>query len=1049
MALGVGSQVAGYRIDALVGRGGGGVVYRATHRRLGRTDALKLLAPELVVDREFQRRFEREALMAAALDHPHIIPVYDAGEADGVLYLAMRLVEGPDLATMIEAADGGLDLKRTCTILGQVASALDAAHAKGLVHRDVKPENILIDHVADAGRAEHAYLSDFGLTRQLESTALSGTLVAGTLSYMAPERFSGLPSALAIDVYALGCVAYACISGSPPFNGSPESVIAGHLYAEPPRISDHRIDLPAGVHAILAKAIAKQPADRYPSCGAFIAALRDEIDVGAVASPTMWKPPESAARPHNTTWPPVSTTSASTTSVPTTSVPTTSVPIPAVPTPAVPTPVAPSAWTARRGKVVGVAAIAAVLTAALAALGVWTIGPAPAPDEPLATATRLIGTVSEVAIDPAGGVYLGVVGSDHRILKVEPTGTIRTIVGTGAKGDSGDNGPATDAQLRRPQGLALDGAGNLYVADTDNHRIRKIDPAGMITTIAGNGTEDSTGDGGPAALAQLQFPTDVVIDRRGTLYIAEAVGRRVRKIDQNGVISTVVGTGVRGFSGDGGPAIDAQLSNPLAIAVDDSGKLYIADAGNNRIRMVDAAGTITSIVGNGTKGSAGDGGPAAAAELSYPTGIEVDQAGSVYIADSSNDRIRKVDVGGRISSVAGSGIRGFSGDGGPAATAKLAFPAAVAVDRDGNVYVADGGSHRVRKIDQNGTITTVAGAGPSYPGDGGPATQALLSNPRLAYVDKAGVLYIADSRNHRIRRADPGGDITTIAGNGTAGYSGDGRLAIEAQLNNPHRLTADPAGNVYIADTDNHRVRKVTPDGKITTIAGIGGGSFSGDKGQATAADLRYPRGLALGDDGSLYIADGGNDVVRRVDPAGIITTVVGNGTRGFSGDGGPAVQAQLFSPSQVDIDRDGNLYIADQGNDRIRRVDRAGIITTVAGNGAEGFSGDGGLARDAQLNNVWAVAVDSAGNLYIADADNHRIRKVDSSGRITTIAGVGTAGSSGDRGPAAKAQLNAPVGVSLDATGALYVAESDGNRIRKIDAAGIITTVAGPPTDG
>ncbi len=342
MAPGVGSQVAGYRIDALVGRGGGGVVYRATHRRLGRTDALKLLAPELAVDREFQRRFEREAKMAGALDHPHIVPVYDAGEADGVLYLAMRLVEGPDLATMIEAANGRLDPKRTCAILSQVASALDAAHAKGLVHRDVKPANILIAHVGDAGRAEHAYLSDFGLTRQFEGTALSGTVVAGTPWYMAPERFRGVPAAPAIDVYALGCVAYACLTGSPPFHGdSFESVLAGHLYEAPPRISDHRTDLPAGVDAILAKAIAKQPADRYPSCGAFAAALHDEIHAGAVASQTTWQPPPPAARAPSTEWPPV------------------------------PTPVT---RITRRHKIVGAAAVAAVLAAALVLLLVQTIG---------------------------------------------------------------------------------------------------------------------------------------------------------------------------------------------------------------------------------------------------------------------------------------------------------------------------------------------------------------------------------------------------------------------------------------------------------------------------------------------------------------------------------------------------------------------------------------------------------------------------------------------------------------------------------------------------
>ncbi|MGB6163409.1 MAG: protein kinase [Pseudonocardiaceae bacterium] len=1003
----VGSRVAGYRIDALVGRGGGGVVYRATHLRLSRAVALKLLAPELAADLEFQRRFEREALMAGALDHPHIIPVYDAGEADGVLYLAMRFVEGSDLATMIKT-NGRLDSKRACAILGQVASALDAAHAKGLVHRDVKPENILIDHVADAGRAEHVYLSDFGLTRRFAGTALSVATVAGTPWYMAPERFRGVAAAPAIDVYALGCVAYACLVGSPPFNGDNlESVMAGHLYEPPPKISVHRADLPAGVDAILAKAIAKEPADRYPSCGAFVTALHDEIYAGAVASPTTGKPPQPTSGAPMTRWSRVHALV--------------------------------SRITGHR-RIVGVAA---VLVATLVALAVWWI----VPGQPPATATRLVGMVDEFAIDPAGGVYLGTFG-DSRILKVEPSGTIRTIAGTGTKGYSGDDGPATKAQLWNPQGLAVDGRGNLYIADTGNHRIRKIDSAGTITTIAGNGTQDSTGDGGPAALAEFRSPIGVVIDRSGNLYVVENGGCRVRKIDVNGRISTVAGTGVAGFSGDGGPATQAQFSYPLAITVDDSGNLYVADSGNYRIRKVDATGTITSIAGNGTQGFTGDGGPAVAAELGSPKDVTVDRTGNLYIADGGNDRIRKLDTGGRITTIAGSGVRGFSGDGGPAATAELALPDAVAVDRDGNVYIGDSGSHRVRKVDQNNTITTFAGAGPNYPGDGGLATQATLLNPNFAHFDKGGRLYIADSGNNRIRRVDQDGTIVTIAGNGTAGFSGDGGLAVDAQLNTPGSLALDSVGNVYIADTNNHRVRKVALDGKIMTIAGIGGGYFSGDNGPATGADLRFPDGLAVGSDGSLYIAEGGNDVIRRVDPAGIIMTVAGNRTRGFSGDGGPATQAQLYSPEQIDIDRDGNLYIADQVNNRIRRVDRAGIITTVAGSGAKGFSGDGGTARAAQLNNVWGIAVDDAGNLYIADAGNNRIRKVDPGGKITTIAGTDVAGFSGDGEPATQAELNNPFGVSVGADGAVYIADYSNGRIRKIDAAGVITTVAGLVTD-
>ncbi|MGH3913570.1 MAG: protein kinase domain-containing protein, partial [Pseudonocardiaceae bacterium] len=670
MALDIGSQVAGYRIDALIGRGGGGVVYRAMHRHLDRTCALKLLAPQLADDPDFRRRFEREAKMAAALDHPHIVPVYDAGEADGTLYLAMRLIDGPDLATVIKDANGRLDFRRTCAILRQVVSALDAAHAKGLVHRDVTPGNILIEHVGDADRTEHAYLSDFGLTRQYEGPALSRTMLAGTPSYMAHERIDGVPSAPAIDVYALGCVAYACLIGSPPFPGSSfESVRAAQLDRKPPRVSDHRADLPAGVDVILAKATAREPADRYPSCGAFVDALHEEVHATPVEP--------------RTTWPPAPPSSG-------------------IEQP----PAGPTIRTTRRRKIIGVATVAVLLISALVIFETLRrdppLGGDSSPTEE--TANRLIQKVDAFAIDSAGGVYLSTLGKDHRILKVDPSGAINTIAGTGPKGYSGDNGPATQAQLWNPQGIALDGAGNLYVADTYNHRVRRIDPSGTITTIAGNGTQESTGDGGPAVSAQLRFPVDITIDNSDNLYVAEAEGRRVRRIDPNGRISTVAGTGVEGYSGDGGPATQAQLGFPLALAVDDSGNLYIADTANGRIRKVDAAGMITSIAGSGTEGFAGDGGPAAVAELTLPEGVAVDQSGSLYIADTGNDRIRKVDADGGISTVAGSGIRGFSGDGGLAATAQLAQPRGIAVDRDGSIYLGDQGSNRARKIDPNGVI---------------------------------------------------------------------------------------------------------------------------------------------------------------------------------------------------------------------------------------------------------------------------------------------------------------------------------------------------------
>ena len=300
-------------------------------------------------------------------------------------------------------------------------------------------------------------------------------------------------------------------------------------------------------------------------------------------------------------------------------------------------------------------------------------------------------------------------------------------------------------------------------------------------------------------------------------------------------------------------------------------------------------------------------------------------------------------------------------------------------------------------------------------------------------LDNAGNLYIADGGNNRIRKVDSAGMITTVAGTGTAGFGGDGGAAVAAQLSSPTGVAPDGSGNLYIADTDNGRIRKVDSAGNITTVAGDGTFGFGGDGGAAVAAQLNSPSGVAPAGSGNLYIADQNNDRIRKVDSAGNITTVAGDGTTGFGGDGGAAVAAQLNLPHSVAVDGSGNLYIADWGNHRIRKVDSAGVITTVAGSGTAGFGGDGGAAVAARLSLPTGVAVDGAGNLYIADWGNHRIRKVNSAGVITTVVGDGTAGFGGDGGAAAAAQLNSPRGVAPAGSGNLYIADTGNNRIRKL----------------
>ncbi len=654
------------------------------------------------------------------------------------------------------------------------------------------------------------------------------------------------------------------------------------------------------------------------------------------------------------------------------------------------------------------------------------------------------------AVDAAGNLYIADRGNS-RVRKVSTSGTITTVAGTGTPGFSGDGGPATDAQLASPNGVAVDAAGNLYIADFGNSRVRKVGTSGTITTIAGTGSFGFSGDGGPATDAQLADPRGVAVDAAGNVYIADYYNIRVRKVSTSGTITTVAGNGTLGFSGDGGPATSAGLRYPTGVAVDAAGNLFIADSNNHRVRKVSTTGTITTVAGNDSPGFSGDGGPATNASLSSPTGVAVDTAGNLYIAEQNNHRVRKVSTSGTITTVAGNGSNGsfddgYSGDGGPAADARLNYPSGVAVDAAGNLYIADFFNNRVRKVSTSGTITTVAGNGSfGYSGDGGPAINAGLAFSYGVAVDTVGNLYIADSSNNRVRKVSTSGTITTVAGNGSFGYSGDGGPATNSRLSSPTGVAVDAAGNLYIADTSNHRVRKVSASGTITTVAGSGTtGSFdngySGDGGPATDAQLAYPSGVAVDAAGNLYIADSINNRVRKVSASGTITTIAGSGTTGYagggySGDGGPATDARLNYPSGVAVDAAGNLYIADGNNHRVRKVSTSGTITTVAGNGNRGYSGDGGPAINADLDSPYGVAVDTVGNLYIADTDNSQVRKVSTLGTITTVAGNGTYGFSGDGGPATNASLSGPYGVAVDAAGNLYIADSANDRVRKVAA--------------
>jgi len=342
----------------------------------------------------------------------------------------------------------------------------------------------------------------------------------------------------------------------------------------------------------------------------------------------------------------------------------------------------------------------------------------------------------------------------------------------------------------------------------------------IITTVAGNGTQSYNGDGGEATSASLNQPAGVAVDTAGNIYIADRSNHVIRKVNTSGVISTVAGNSTGGYSGDGGTAINASLFYPSGVAVDIVGNIYIADWGNQRIRKVDVRGVISTVVGNGTKGYRGDGGTAINASLFYPSGVAVDTAGNIYIADDVNNVIRKVNNSGVIRTVAGNGTGSYNGDGDTATNANLYFPDGVAVDAVGNIYIADYGNHRIRKVNTSGIITTLAGNGNyGFIGDGGAATSANLDRPTGVAVDAEGSIYIAVDTFNRIRKVNTSGIISTVTGNGTRGYSGDGGAATSASLKGPNGVAVDATGNIYIADTYNNVIRKVISSPLPVTLA--------------------------------------------------------------------------------------------------------------------------------------------------------------------------------------------------------------------------------------
>ncbi len=647
----------------------------------------------------------------------------------------------------------------------------------------------------------------------------------------------------------------------------------------------------------------------------------------------------------------------------------------------------------------------------------------------------------------------------HRIWRIDQDGILHAFAGDGIAGNSGDGGPAAEARFHHPHDLYQDSHCNLYLSDLGNHTIRRIDyETGIITRVAGNGRIGRGGDGGSALDAELDCTCGVAVDREGTVYLSSEWTNNIRRIDpETGIIETVFGHHARhypserggsrpfsgrglslgGYHGDGGPARDAGFYHPEHLAFDSRGDLYVCDNSNDRVRKIDMqSGIIDTVLGNGQRASNGDGGPASEASTLMPDAICLDVHDNLYVGEKYGFRVRKVErETGTVRTLVGTGEPGFGEEGLPGEITRCnSVEAGIYAEPDGTVFWGDC-SGRLRRCDgPTGIVTTVLGGTSVH--DGEIATAGFLNGPGGLSVGPDGRIFIADVWNQRIRSIDPGtGEIQTVAGSGARAYGGDGGPAVDAHLGNPHDVSVDRAGRVVIADTRHGHVRRIDDKGVIHNIAGAAFQWDKGDGGPALSACLMHVLSVTHGPNDDVYIGDAGSGRIRKIDAkTGIITTVAGIGLQGYSGDGGPAIRARISSPTAMQVDGSGHLYFADDRHHVIRRVDGdTGIITTVAGTGEEGYSPDGSRASHAAIATPRGLTLDGLGRLYFSDTGNNRVRRINLAGQLETIVGSGDYGDCDQPEAAREALLNEPHGLCFYGDDVLLVSDHCNNRLKAV----------------
>lgn len=615
---------------------------------------------------------------------------------------------------------------------------------------------------------------------------------------------------------------------------------------------------------------------------------------------------------------------------------------------------------------------------------------------------------------------------------------IDTFAG-GTTGGGFADGLGSAARFSIPRAIAADAAGNLYIADTGNHVIRKVSQDGNVTTLAGLPDTEGYSDGTGSA-ARFRFPAGVAVDPvTGDVIVSDKDNHVIRRVTQGGVVTTIAGLGET-FGTANGVGSVARFTFPRGLVVDSGGVIYVADTSNRVIRKITTAGEVTTLAGIMRVSGSSDGFPGQST-FDFPYDVAIDPTtGNLYVSDGGNDMIRKVTPDGRVTTVAGNPVASGDVDG-LGTEALFAVPWGIDVDAAGNVYVADTNNQKIRKITPAAVVTTFSGQGFIGNTNGG-ASSSRFNSPSGLAIGPGGALFVTDGYNAVIRRVSTIGETSTFAGsmpsNGTANGTGTA-----ARFHFPPGIALDAAGNAYVTDS-NCAIRKITPQGVVSTFAGTLGQCGSAD---GTGANARFngPTGIGVAPDGTVYVADSRNNTIRKITQQGVVTTLAGKADDDeILFQDGSGQQARFNFPYGLAVDSNGMIYVADALNNRIRVIEPAGVVTTFAGSG---FSdNDDGIGTNADFSFPAGIAVDAARNVYVADYANDTVRKITQTGVVTTIAGSGTAASGWVDATGAAARFNGPAGIASDAQGNLFVADQDNHVIRHVTTSGVVTTVAGKP---